>query len=143
MAAGLKAALLADARSYGLAPGVVGSIAVAPVALVVLFLTILRLPATRSAARWLLRENHPVELVQFLAFVGAAAIAGVIAWQARRRRRSRLTVGFYVAAGAAVLFVAMGEVSWGQWLIGFKPPARAWWRCWNCSSRSPHCCTCR
>jgi hypothetical protein len=78
---------------------------------------------SEPVAIWLLEENHPVELVSFLAAVAASIFSfGLL-------RHAYITTGlargFFVLFGAAMFFLAMEEISWGQQFFGFSTP-EAW-----------------
>lgn len=67
------------------------------------------------------QEDEPVEWASFWAFALAAA-GFVFAARARRARERRwpwLTIG----TAAFCAFVALEEISWGQRLLGYRPPA--------------------
>jgi len=72
------------------------------------------------------QEDGPVEWITFWAF----AAAGVLSLSSpllrrepdRRGNHGPLTRAFLMLFGAAALAVALEEISWGQRLIGFRPP---------------------
>lgn len=70
---------------------------------------------------WLLREDGPVENLQFLACTGAAVTAALLA---RRSREREQVLGALAWTGVAfvLLFAAGEEISWGQRLVGWRTP---------------------
>ncbi|NNJ69800.1 MAG: hypothetical protein HKP10_00765 [Kiritimatiellales bacterium] len=88
----------------------------------VLFAILLLLPSTRSVGLWLLQENHPIELgTAFILFAGCA-VSMVRAVKIRKVGGTFIIYGFYIVFGMGLLFVAMEELAWGQWLFGFETP---------------------
>ena len=80
-------------------------------------------PNTRAFGRLLIRENGPIEIATFLAFIIGGLIALHVAWRAHR---SGITGALLVMIGLfsmAWVFAGMEEVSWGQSLLGFSSPA--------------------
>jgi len=67
-----------------------------------------------------LQEDEYLEWATFWAFMGAAAIFAVRA--ARRLRGSTLWAWFPAGLSLLCFFVAMEEISWGQRLVGYRPP---------------------
>lgn len=67
------------------------------------------------------QEDEPVEWASFWAFALAAAgfVLAARARHARERRWPWLTIG----TAAFCAFVALEEISWGQRLLGYRPPA--------------------
>ncbi|HYE51613.1 MAG TPA: hypothetical protein VEB20_18595 [Azospirillaceae bacterium] len=92
-----------------------------PLLIVLLHAVLVNLPATRDAARWLTDENMPVEMVTFVLMLATTWIAARLA--VRLRRTDTLASAFYGLFAAGMFFIAMEEVSWGQWLVGFETPA--------------------
>jgi hypothetical protein len=66
------------------------------------------------------QEDEILEWVTFWSFVGAAAIHGRAAFLARAQT-SRLP-WFLAGLGLFCLLVALEEISWGQRLLGYRPP---------------------
>ena len=110
-------------RAYRISSAAAKVIAFAPFVIVFFSLLFWAIPITRSFIRWMLLENHPVELLTFGSLFSAGIMGWTLAWKAKNKEREILVVGFYAAFSAGLLFVAMEEVSWGQWLFGFEPPA--------------------
>jgi hypothetical protein len=69
---------------------------------------------------WSVQEDEYVEWSTFWAFMAAAgvSIAGAI-WQ---RRTTGKLPWFFFGVGLFCFLVAMEEISWGQRLIGYRPP---------------------
>ncbi len=67
------------------------------------------------------QEDEPVEWASFWAFALAAAgfVRAARARRARERRWPWLTIG----TASFCAFVALEEISWGQRLLGYRPPA--------------------
>ena len=96
---------------------------VTPLALLGVFVVLLALPVTRDTGKWLLTENRPVELATFVFLLAAGLISLYLVVVARRRGGSLLTQLFYAAFGIALILVSGEEVAWGQYWLGFEPPA--------------------
>jgi hypothetical protein len=76
----------------------------------------------RDYARDLLYENGVLEWFQFFCFTLAWPLALGASWiHYRLGYRSAAIV--LLALGAAVCFVALEEISWGQWLLDIRLPA--------------------
>ncbi len=80
------------------------------------------LPASRHLAEWLMREDLIVEDITFLGLLAASVLGGVVAFRARRNGESRLTWVLLGLFAIGLFFVAMEEISWGQWVFFFKTP---------------------
>ncbi|MGE0623845.1 MAG: hypothetical protein AB7I04_07590 [Pseudomonadales bacterium] len=72
------------------------------------------------------QEDGPVEWITFWAFAAAGALAltspGLRGTPADAEKRGPLTRLFLILFGLGALFVALEEISWGQRLIGYRPP---------------------
>ncbi len=96
--------------------------------IVILFICFLfwMIPASHQLGFWLLRENHPVEIISFFTLFMAGVIGLQLAWYFKKHLESgskkTLVVTFYIIFSLGLIFVAMEEVSWGQWIFGFKTP---------------------
>lgn len=71
----------------------------------------------------MLSENHPVELLTFAILLLGGIRGLVLARHTHRHRAGGLVVGFYLVFSVGLLFTAMEEVAWGQWLFGFRTPS--------------------
>ncbi len=110
-------------QTYRISSSVARVIVFTPVAIVFISLLFLAVPITRSLIGWMVLENHPVELLTFVSLFSAGTMGWKLAWKARDNERGILVVGFYAVFSTGLLFVAMEEISWGQWLFGFEPPS--------------------
>jgi len=70
---------------------------------------------------WLLKENHPVELLTFVFLMLASYRAILLARQQGGRKKEALL--FYSSFAFLALFVAMEEIAWGQQFFGFQTPS--------------------
>ena len=110
-------------QAYRISSSAAKVIAFAPFVIVFFSLLFWKVPITRSLTRWMLSENHPVELLTFMSLFSAGIMGWKLAWRARNNERGILVVGFYTLFSAGLLLVAMEEISWGQSLFGFEPPS--------------------
>lgn len=94
----------------------------APVLLFCLQAALLVHPDSRQVGLWILQENHPVELLTFVVFLFASVGGLFVGFRARRCGASIEVYGFYGIFSVALLFIALEEVAWGQWLFGFETP---------------------
>lgn len=93
---------------------------VVPLVIVAVFTGGLYSAEYASVFKWLLLESKPVEWVQFFALLAAAVVSGKIALCLKAR--GVLECYLYVLVGLGLFFVAMEEISWGQWVFHFEPP---------------------
>ena len=82
-------------------------------------------PTLRSISFWLLKENHPIELLTFAFLIVGGVVGLFLARMTRIGGDKKLVYVFYTIFSIGLLFIAMEEVAWGQWLLGFETPA-AW-----------------
>jgi hypothetical protein len=80
------------------------------------------LPATRRIASKLMQEDQVVETVTFLALLLASVLGVGLALRCRREGQPRFVWVFFLSFAIGLFFVAMEEVSWGQWIFFFKTP---------------------
>lgn len=110
-------------QTYRISLSAAKVIVFAPFVIVFFSLLFRSLPITRTFADWLFSENHPVELLTFASLF----LAGILGWKLVRMTLNNgseiLVAVFYALFSAGLLFVAMEEVSWGQILFRFEPPA--------------------
>ena len=106
--------------SYRTPRGWIAAIILFPMVIDLFVLIFLRLDATRAAARWMLAENHPVELLTFLFLMMATGLALVLSWQAIRNREKFWVYGFYGLFAVCVFLIGMEEISWGQQFLKFE-----------------------
>jgi hypothetical protein len=98
------------------------TILLTPFVLVAFFSMMLAVPATRDAGIWLLLENRPIEIGTFIFLMAAGLASLYLVWVARRRAQTVLTQLFYLAFGVGLILVAMEEIAWGQYWLGFGTP---------------------
>lgn len=82
-------------------------------------LIFLRIDVTRAAAKWMLAENRPVELLTFLFLMMAAGWALTLSRQAMRNKEQAWVYCFYALLSVCLMMVGMEEISWGQQLFKF------------------------
>ena len=80
------------------------------------------IPSTRRIASKLLQEDLLVEDITFVTLLLASVLGVLLAVRCRREGQSRIVWGFFLAFAIGLFFVAMEEVSWGQWIFFFKTP---------------------
>lgn len=80
------------------------------------------LPATRRIASKLMQEDQVIEVVTFGALLAASVLGTLLALRCRRDGLPRMVWGFFLAFAIGLFFIAMEEVSWGQWIFFFKTP---------------------
>jgi hypothetical protein len=69
----------------------------------------------------ILDEDRLVEWAQVACYLGAAALAAVIAWD-RFRRGYRVQAATWVLAGLFAIVIVGEEIAWGQRLLGLETP---------------------
>ena len=97
-------------------------IGITPLAILAASLHLLSGPDTRTFFVWLTQENKPVELISFAALLFAGLVGLGLCLHLRRLGHDPFQVGFIGVFSLGLLFVAMEEVSWGQWFLGFDTP---------------------
>lgn len=65
-------------------------------------------------------EDEYIEWATFWAFIGATAIGAMVA--VRQWKSGRVLPWFAAGVSLFCLFVAMEEISWGQRVLGYRPP---------------------
>ena len=119
------AAIGPSKATTGIHAGVNNAILVSPVLMMSLGAAFLFHPATRGAMLWLLKENHPVELLTFAAAMTGGILGLRLARRSRKQGEKALVFGFYALFSAALIIVGLEEAAWGQQFFGFDVPA-AW-----------------
>ncbi|MDN5569872.1 MAG: hypothetical protein L0G22_01210 [Propionibacteriaceae bacterium] len=115
----VRAWFRADARRDGFPPWVADVVAWTPiVGTVVLALIYL---IDRPSYYMVLREDFPVEWLQFAALLFTAVLAALTAWRLRHRRGAAIVL-VLVAVGA--LLLAGEEISWAQRALNIATPDR-------------------
>lgn len=79
-------------------------------------------PETRSLTEWMHQENHPIEILTFLVFFIAGVMGLQLSYKTKKAGEKIFVYGFYIFFSIALLFIAMEEIAWGQWVIGFETP---------------------
>ena len=114
-----------DFQSYHLKPGTAAVVALLPLIIVVGSILFREISITEPYMRWLYRENHPVELMTFATLLIAGILGCRIAgktWITSGTEIERPYRIFYAVFGVGLLFVAMEEISWGQWFFFYDTP---------------------
>jgi uncharacterized integral membrane protein len=97
-----------------------------PIVLALLCAILLWIPETRSEVKWLLsgshREQRPVELITFAAFMVGGFMGMVLSWRLIQRREPVYLAAFYAIFSLGLFVTGMEEVAWGQWLFRFETP---------------------
>ncbi|NNJ97727.1 MAG: hypothetical protein HKP12_11270 [Gammaproteobacteria bacterium] len=118
----IAAVLDASEKIYNIRPLVKNAILIAPIVIIILQAILLIHPGTRDFGLWLLEENHPVELLTFVMLLAGGGIGLLLALKTRRQRENGLVYGFYMLFSIGLVLIAMEEVAWGQWFLGFETP---------------------
>jgi len=93
-----------------------------PIIIMILETIFLAYPQTRSLTIWMHKENHPIEVLTFLVFLIAGVKGLKLSYKMKMGGEEYLVYGFYIFFSIALLFIAMEEIAWGQWFIGFETP---------------------
>jgi hypothetical protein len=83
------------------------------------------LPASRKLALWLLLENHPVEMLTFVALIFGGLYGLALAWKSRQAGEPILYPLFFLVFSVVLILIGMEEISWGQQFLHFQTP-EAW-----------------
>ncbi len=119
----LRSDFSASAATYRLSASTLRSITIAPVIIVLVFSFLWAIPNTRPIAAVTQSENHTVELLTLVTLLCASIVGVQLARTTRRQGKGMLTYGFYAIFSATLFLAGMEEISWGQWLFDFEPPA--------------------
>ena len=114
--------LKSSIERYRIHPVVARMITLLPFALVFASIALRENPITRRYMKWMLYENHPVELLTFASLLIAGILGCRLAWRIRKMGGGWLYSAFYVVFGMGLIFVAMEEISWGQWFFFYETP---------------------
>ena len=101
-------------------PGFVWAVVANAVAILPLLVAFYLSESNRDAYYQAVQEDEFLEWATVWAFVAAAAVFGVAAW--RQRRASGALPWFLAGVSLFCLFFAGEEISWGQRLLGYRPP---------------------
>ena len=118
-------AIKSSEETYKIGTGIKNAIIVLPVLIAFVQALLWLHPKTRILSLWMLRENHPVELLTFILLAAAGIIGLVLAGKIRKDEETKLASTFYILFSLCLLVIAMEEVAWGQWFFGFETP-EAW-----------------
>jgi hypothetical protein len=80
-------------------------------------------PDTQPGARWILEENHPIEVLTFVFLLAGGVLGLLLARRARRLALPTAVSGFYLVFALGLLVAGMEEIAWGQQFLGFETPA--------------------
>ena len=93
-----------------------------PLVLTFFFALFLTIPATRQFTKLMLTENQPVELLTFFSLMAASVFSLMLALKAQKNKERALVPFFYAFFSLLTFLVAMEEIAWGQWFLGFQTP---------------------
>ncbi|XOF34373.1 MAG: hypothetical protein ACL93V_03490 [Candidatus Electrothrix sp. YB6] len=107
---------------YHIKPHIKNAIILTPIVIVLLQTILWLYPATRYLSIWMLKENSPVELLTFMLLFVDGVVGLLFAAKIKECGEEKLVYGFYALFSIGLLFVALEEIAWGQWLFGFETP---------------------
>ncbi len=110
------------AANHRISSGLAKTILLFPLVAVMLFLGLLWTQETRPLAKWLLEENHPVELLSAASMIAGGLAGLVLTWRTRRNGEPTFVTLFYGVFSLGLFVTGMEEIAWGQWLFDFKTP---------------------
>lgn len=122
MAKTMLEAIRRSADRWDLGSSTVTTVIAFPFVVTFLFALALTIPFSRDAATEMLSENRPVELLTTVFLLIAAVVAVQLVRMSRRAEAPTWVVAFYGLFALAGFLVAMEEIAWGQWLLGFETP---------------------
>jgi hypothetical protein len=99
-----------------------GLVLLTPVVLLLFFFSMLVIPGTRATGLWLLKENHPVEVLTFGVFMAAGIYGLSSTKKSLNQKMPKFVVAFYFLFSLCLLLIAMEEIAWGQWFFKFSTP---------------------
>ncbi|WP_157578036.1 hypothetical protein [Pontibacter akesuensis] len=80
-------------------------------------------PITTKYVQWLVKENHPVEMLTFIFLMVGSILGAYLAYWIKSEKREAPIIGLFLFLFSFGLFViAMEEISWGQQFLGFLTP---------------------
>ena len=122
------------AETYAITPTLAATIALGPLLGFVTLCILFAVPATRSTALWMIKENRPVELLTFGFLLLGGAKGLTLVRQTMKRKERAYIVGFYFLLSLGLLWTAMEEISWGQTFFRFATPST--WKAINMQSET-------
>ena len=96
-----------------------------PILVIIVVVILWMFPFTRRATLWMVREDHPVEMLTFLFFLFGGILGLILASRIKKTGEKYIVYTFYYLFSIALLIIAMEEIAWGQWFLGFETP-EAW-----------------
>lgn len=100
-------------------------IALLPFPVFGLAIVVMAVPEWQAFRESIHRENGPIELPTFAAFLVSAAWGALIGYRFWKHLRDGVAAGVCFAFAFGCFFVAGEEIAWGQWFFGFETP-EAW-----------------
>lgn len=97
-------------------------ILIAPLFLTFIFSVFLAVPFTREFTILQLSENHPVELITFIALICGSIMSLKLAIKSRKSEAPTPTSVIYGVLAFLLFVIGMEEIAWGQWFLGFETP---------------------
>lgn len=107
-------------KTYQIPRHWIAAIIIFPMLIDLIALIFLRIGATKDAAKWMLDENHPVELLTFAFLIMAAVAAITCSLRVMQHHEQAWVSGFYLLFGIGLFLIAMEEISWGQQFFKFE-----------------------
>lgn len=118
----IEEAIQHSKATYAIRSQTAKAIIIAPILIILLQSAALLYPAIRKWGLWMLQENHPVELLTFVIFLAGGALGIRLAIKTKKSGEPLIVYGFYSIFAAALIFIGIEEIAWGQWLLGFDTP---------------------
>ena len=84
---------------------------------------LLYFPLTRGKMLFLLKENHPVEMLTFVFLLLGGFWGILLAVRSKKTGKDRLSTIFFAVFSIGLIFTAMEEIAWGQQFFSFETPA--------------------
>ncbi|OVE82555.1 hypothetical protein BVY03_00620 [bacterium K02(2017)] len=104
-----------------LSPSVTKALIYLPISFMLVLTALYIFPATYDFCYWLLKENHPVEIltsvVAFWAFIEGVRLIRLLS-----KKDGVFICGFIMFFTFLMFFLGMEEISWGQKIFDFPTP---------------------
>ncbi len=107
--------------SYNISKKIMLVIFIAPVILTIIMSSFFVFPSTVNLGFWLLEENAPIEILTFIIFL-YTGILGIFTARKLNKSLDKYSKLFYIFFSICLIFIAMEEISWGQWFFHFETP---------------------